>query len=61
MFLQGIGAGVITELQTLFATTLKAEPHGYRHFLNTIVSGHAILVTTLLQIRGPIPKLVESR
>jgi len=26
MLIQGIGAGGITELQTLFATMLKAEP-----------------------------------
>ena len=29
--LQGIGAGGITGLQTLFATALKAEPQVYRH------------------------------
>jgi len=37
-FYNGIGAGGITELQTLFATTLKAETQGYRCILNTIVS-----------------------
>jgi len=31
-------SGVITELQTLFATALKTEPHGHRQILNTIVS-----------------------
>jgi len=36
--LQDIGASVITELQTLFATVLKAKPQGYRHILNIIVS-----------------------
>jgi len=36
--MQGIGSGGITELQTLFATMSKAEPQGYRHILNTIVS-----------------------
>jgi len=36
--LQGIGTGVITDLPTLFATALKAEPQGYTHILNTIGS-----------------------
>jgi len=36
--LQGIGATVITELQTLFATALKAETQRYRHIPNAVVS-----------------------
>jgi len=37
-FYNGIGGtGRITELQTLFATALKAESQGYRH-INAIVS-----------------------
>jgi len=36
--LQGIGAGGITELQTLFATALKAEPQGYRHILTPLLT-----------------------
>jgi len=34
---QGIEAGGITGLHTLFATALKTEPNGYRHILNTII------------------------
>jgi len=34
---QGIEAGGITGLQTLFATALKTEPQCYKNILNTIV------------------------
>jgi len=37
-FYKGIGAGEITGLQILFAIALKAEPQGYRHIPNIIVS-----------------------
>jgi len=31
---QGIEAGGVTGLQTLFAAALMTEPQGYRHILN---------------------------
>ena len=57
--LQGIGAGGITGLPTLFAIALKAIQQVYRHIVNTSVCWHVTLATTLLRNRAAIPKLVE--